>query len=99
MHMSECCESFRRRRSIDFQRHRSSSGEEEDAEDKSSEKGSDRGGYAAPGFPRSRKLQPGQNRRALQRVCLESTCALPRIARRTTASAAVTTEGTTESGA
>src|SRR5262249_8509604 len=44
MHMSECCESFRRRRSFDFQRHRSSSGEEEDAEDKSSEKGSDRRG-------------------------------------------------------
>ena len=40
MHMSECCESFRSRRSVGFNRRFSSSGEEEgDAKDKCAEDG------------------------------------------------------------
>jgi hypothetical protein len=57
MHLSECRASIGNRRSVDFERRCSSGGEEEaDAKDKSSEQGSDRGGDAASGFPRSRKL-------------------------------------------
>src|SRR5205809_5816729 len=97
MHISECCESLRSRRIVDFNRHSSSSGEEEGAaKDKSSEQGSDRGGHAASGFSRSRKLQPGQNRRPLQRSYMEGTFALPRIARGTTARPAVTIRATRE---
>src|SRR5437763_7402716 len=100
MHMSECCESLRSRRIVDFNRRCSSSAEEEGAaKDKSSEQGSDRGDHAASGFPRSRKLQPGQNRRPLQRFYMEGSCALPRIERGTTASPAVTTPGKTDSRA
>src|SRR5437773_11407325 len=97
MHMSECCESLPSRRIVDFNQHFSSSGEEEGhAEDKSSDQSSDRGGHAAPGFSRSCKLQPGQNRRPLQRFYMEGSCALPRIARGTTASPAVTIRATRE---
>ena len=40
MHMGECCESFRSRRTVDFNRRSSSSGEEEgDAKNKSAEEG------------------------------------------------------------
>ena len=68
MHTSECCESFHSRRCVGFNRRSSSSGEKEgDAKDKCAEDGGDRGGDATPGFSRSRKLQPGQDRRPLQR--------------------------------
>src|SRR6476660_9408318 len=86
MHMSECCKSFHSRRSVGFNRRSSSSGEEEgDAKDKCAEDGGDRGGDATAGFSRSRKLQPGQNRRPLQRFYSEGTFALSRIARGTAA--------------
>ena len=40
MHMGECCESFRSRRTVDFNWRSSSSGEEEgDAKNKSAEEG------------------------------------------------------------
>src|SRR5258708_34686000 len=81
MHMSECCESLRSRRSVGFNRRSSSSGEKEgDAKDKCAEDGADRGGDATPDFSRSRKLQPGEDRRPLQRFYPEGTFALPRIA-------------------
>ena len=57
MHMSECGDSFRNRWIIDLKRRSSSGGEKEaDAEDTTSEENADRGGRAAPGFPRSRKV-------------------------------------------
>src|SRR4029453_1327455 len=97
MRMSECCESFSSRRTIDSECRSSSSGEEEgDAKDKSSEQGSNRGGDAAPDFSRSRKLQPGQDRRPLQRFYLEGTFAVPRIAGGTTAGAVATIRATCE---
>src|SRR5882762_9976401 len=83
MHMSE---SFRSRRSVGFNRRSSSSGEKEgDTKDKCAQDGGDRGGDATPGFSRSRKLQPGEDRRPLQRFYPEGTFALPRIARGTAA--------------
>src|SRR5438094_7529224 len=98
MHMSECCDSFRSRRIVDFKRRPSSSGEKEVSdEDTFSEEGADRGGHTAPGFSRSRKLLPGQDRRPLQRCYLEGTCALSRVARGTTASPAVKIQGKTTS--
>src|SRR6266536_1050179 len=97
MHLSGCRASIGNRRSVDFKRRCSSSGEEEGAaKDKSSEQDSDRGSHAAPSFPRSRKLQPGQDRRPLQRFYMEGSCALPRIARETTANPSVTTRATPE---
>src|SRR4029077_8048477 len=97
MHLSECRAPIGNRRSVDFKRRCSSSGEEEaDAKDKSSKPCSDRGGHAAPDFSRSRKLQPGQDRWPLQRPYTEGTFALPRIARGTTAGHAVTIWATRE---
>src|SRR6476660_2113592 len=86
MHISESGESFGSRRSVGFNRRPSSSGEKEgDAKDKCAEDGADRGGDATPGLSRSRKFQPGEDRRPLQRVYPEGTFALPRIARGTAA--------------
>src|SRR5712675_269508 len=89
MHMSE---SFRSRRSVGFNRRFSSSGEKEgDAKDKCAEDGGDRGSDATPSFSRSRKLQPGKDRRPLQRFYSKGTFALPRIARGTAAAHIATT--------
>jgi len=97
MHMSECLESFRSRRSAGLNRRFSSSGEKEgDAKDTCAEDGGDRGGDATPGFSRSRKLQPGEDRRPLQRSYSESTFALPRIARGTAAAHIATIRPTRE---
>ena len=97
MHMSECSDSFRSRRSVGFNRRSSSSSAEEgDAKDKCAEDGGDRGGDATPGFSRSRKLQPGEDRRPLQRFYPEGTFALPRIARATAAARVATIRPTRE---
>ena len=97
MHMSECCESFLSRRSAGFNRRSSSSGEKEgDAKDTCAEDGRDRGGDATPGFSGSRKLQPGEDRRPLQRSYPEGTFALPRIARGTAAARIATIRPTRE---
>src|SRR6476659_2645626 len=97
MLMSECCKSFHSRRSVGFNRRSSSRGEEEgDAKDKSAEDGGDRGGDATAGFSRSRKLQPGEDRRPLQRFYPKSTFALPRITRGTAAAHIATIPQTRE---
>jgi len=97
MHRSECSESFANRRCLGFNRRSSSSGEEEDdAKDKCAEDGGDRGGDATPGFSGSRKLQPREDRRPLQRFYPEGTFALPRIAGTTAAAHIATIRPTRE---
>src|SRR4029077_13326339 len=97
MHMSECRESLRSCRSVGFNRRSSGSGEKEgDAKDKCAQDGGDRGGDATPGFSRSRKLQPGEDRRPVSRFYSKGTFALPRIARGTAAAHITTIRPTRE---
>src|SRR6476660_6741716 len=61
MHMSECCDPFRRRRIVNFKRRFSSGGEEEiEAKNKSREQGPDRRGDTLQVFLDRANFSPGR---------------------------------------